>query len=175
MAKSIASNYRVGIGYDIHRLAVGRSLFLGGVRIPSAKGLSGHSDADVLLHAICDALLGGAGLADIGVYFPDTDVQYKNIPSTELLKRVLALISKKKLSIINLDTVLIAEAPRIALWRMKIKQHIAKILHIQPQLVNLKATTAEGVGDIGKNKAIAAWCVVLLRSNKTKPYTARRS
>jgi len=155
--------YRVGIGYGIHRLVEGRKLFLGGIQIPYSKGLFGHSDADVLLHAICDALLGGVGLADIGEHFPNTDVKYKGARSTELLKRVLRLIKRRGFAIVNIDTTLIAQAPRISFWKLEIQKNIAKILNISPEVVNLKATTTEGLGDIGKNKAIAAWCAVLLR------------
>ncbi|MGD9014596.1 MAG: 2-C-methyl-D-erythritol 2,4-cyclodiphosphate synthase [Candidatus Omnitrophota bacterium] len=158
--------YQAGIGYDIHRLVKGRKLFLGGIQIPYTKGLSGHSDADVLLHAICDALLGGMGLSDIGEHFPNTDAKYKNIRSTQLLRRVLRLIRKNRFMVVNLDTTVVAQAPRISSYRLKIQQNIARILGLKPKLVNLKATTAEGVGDIGKNKAIAAWAVALLRRRK---------
>ncbi len=158
--------YRVGIGYDIHRLVKGRKLFLGGIQIPHSKGLSGHSDADVLLHAICDALLGAAGEADIGKHFPNTDVKYKGIRSTELLKRVLRLIKRKGFAIVNLDTAVVAQAPKISSWKFKIQKNVAGILNLNPRAFNLKATTAEGMGDIGKNKAIAAWCAVLLRRAK---------
>ena len=158
--------YRVGIGYDIHRLVKGRKLFLGGIQIPYSKGLFGHSDADVLLHAICDALLGAAGLVDIGKHFPDTDVRYKGIRSTKLLNWVLHLIKKRDFAIVNLDVTIVAQAPRISPWESKIKNNITKILKLKSQSVNLKATTAEGVGDICKNKAIAAWCVSLLRRVK---------
>ncbi len=156
-------NYRIGIGYDIHPLVKGRKLFLGGIQIPYSKGLSGHSDADVLLHAICDALLGAAGLADIGNYFPSTDVKYKGIRSIEILKRVSSLIKKKGFAIVNLDTVVVAQAPRISHWKLKIQKNIAGLLNVSPQAFNLKATTAEGMGDIGKNKAMSAWCAALLR------------
>jgi len=155
--------FRVGVGYDVHRLVKGRKLFLGGIQIPYSKGLCGYSDADVLLHAICDAILGAAGLTDIGEHFPDTDVKYKGIRSTELLKKVLGLIKKRGLAIVNLDTILIAQAPRISLWKLKIQENIAETLGLKPEVVNLKATTAEGLGDIGRNKAIAAWCVTILR------------
>jgi len=158
--------YRAGIGYDIHRLVKGRKLFLGGIQIPYSKGLYGHSDADVLLHAICDALLGGVGLSDIGEHFPNTDVKYKGISSTQLLKKVLQLIKKKGFKVVNLDTTVIVQAPRISLRRLEIQKSIARILSLRAKAVNLKATTAEGLGDIGKNKAIAAWCVALLRRRK---------
>ncbi|MFC1658211.1 2-C-methyl-D-erythritol 2,4-cyclodiphosphate synthase [Candidatus Omnitrophota bacterium] len=155
--------YRVGIGYDIHRLVKGRKLFLGGVQIEHPKGLLGHSDADVLLHAVCDALLGAAGLDDIGVLFPDTDARYKDIRSTELLKRVLRLVGDKGFKLVNLDTTIVAQAPRIYSLKLKIQKNISKILKLSLRAINLKATTAERLGDVGRNKAIAAWCVVLLR------------
>jgi 2-C-methyl-D-erythritol 2,4-cyclodiphosphate synthase len=158
--------YRAGIGYDIHRLVKGRKLFLGGIQIPYTKGLLGHSDADVLLHAICDAILGAAGLADIGKHFPDSDARYKDISSSELLKKVFRLIRAKGFKVINLDATLVAQAPRISLIRSKIEKHIAGLLGLKHKAVSLKATTSEGLGDIGKNKAIAAWCVVLLRRAK---------
>ena len=158
--------YRAGIGYDIHRLVKGRKLFLGGIQIPYSKGLSGYSDADVLLHAICDALLGAAGLADIGKHFHNTDEKFRGIRSTELLKMVLRLIKKNGFRIINLDTTLVAQAPRISNFKSKIEQNIARILNLKAEVVNLKATTSEGVGEIGKNKAIAAWCVALLRRKR---------
>lgn len=156
-------NYRVGIGYDIHRLVKGRKLYLGGVQIPYSKGLSGHSDADVLLHAICDAFLGAIGLADIGEYFPNSDKKYKGIRSTQLLKKVLGFIDSEGFAVVNLDTTLIAEAPKVSSWKTKIKKSIARLLKLKVQTVNLKATTAEGIGEVGKNEAIAAWCVALLR------------
>ena len=158
--------YRAGIGYDVHRLVKGRKLLLGGIQVPYSKGLFGHSDADVLLHAICDALLGAAGLADIGEHFPDTDVKYKGIRSTELLKRVSRLIKREGFTVVNLDTILVAQAPRISLWKLKIEKNIARILKLNPETISLKATTTEGTGDIGKNKIIAAWCVALLRRIK---------
>ncbi|MFH1678634.1 MAG: 2-C-methyl-D-erythritol 2,4-cyclodiphosphate synthase [Candidatus Omnitrophota bacterium] len=158
--------YRAGIGYDIHRLVKGRKLFLGGIEIPYSKGLLGHSDADVLLHAICDAFLGAAGLSDIGEHFPDTDLKYKGIRSTELLKKVFRLIKNKGFMVVNLDTTIIAQAPRVSLWRQEIHNSLIRLLKLKPEAVNLKATTTEGLGDIGKNKAIAAWCVALLRRAK---------
>jgi 2-C-methyl-D-erythritol 2,4-cyclodiphosphate synthase len=158
--------YRVGIGYDIHRLVKGRKLFLGGIQIPYSKGLLGYSDADVLLHAICDALLGGLGLGDIGKHFPNTDARYKNIRSTELLKKVFRLTKNKGFAVVNLDVTVVAQAPKISLQRLEMQKSIAKLLNLSHESVNLKATTAEGVGDIGKSKAIAAWCVALLRRDK---------
>lgn len=159
-------SFRTGIGYDIHRLVKGRKLFLGGLPIPYTKGLLAYSDGDVLLHAICDALLGAGGLADIGVHFPDTDIRYKGIRSTILLRRVLQLIKKQGFCVINVDAVIIAQAPKISVWRARLQKNIAKMLNIKPKAVNLKATTAEGLGDIGTGKAIAAWSVALLRRTK---------
>lgn len=157
------SIYRVGIGYDIHRLVKGRKLFLGGVQFSYSKGLLGHSDGDVLLHAVCDAILGALGLADIGKHFPNTDAKYKNIRSAELLKKVFRLAKRKGFAVVNLDATIVAEAPKISTQRFQMQNSIAGLLELSPEAVNLKATTAEGVGGIGKNKAIAAWCVALLR------------
>ena len=158
--------YRVGIGYDVHRLVKGRKLFLGGVNITHSKGLLGHSDADVLLHAICDALLGAAGLGDIGEHFPNTEIKYKDIRSAVLLKKVLLLLKDKHLKPVNLDTILIIETPNITPYKSKIERSITKLLDISEKAISLKATTAEGIGDIGKNKAITTWCSVLLRRIK---------
>ncbi|MBL7081228.1 MAG: 2-C-methyl-D-erythritol 2,4-cyclodiphosphate synthase [Candidatus Omnitrophica bacterium] len=160
--------YRVGIGYDIHRLVKGRKLFLGGIEIAHPLGLAGHSDADVLVHAIADALLGGAGLGDIGKMFPDDDAQYKDMRSTKLLKAVCTVLKKKRFKIINIDSVLIAQKPRIAQMRLKMESNIAKILNISPSCVSIKATTNEGLGLIGRAQAIAAWAVVLLRGGNIK-------
>ena len=153
---------RIGLGYDIHRLVKGRKLFLGGVEIPFPKGLLGHSDADVLLHAVCDALLGALGKGDIGEHFPNTDKQYKGISSLILLQRVYALVKKEGFSVGNVDTMILAQAPNLKAFKPKMRAAIAKVLRIPPQRVNIKATTQEGVGFIGKSKAIAAYAMVLL-------------
>ena len=154
--------YRVGIGYDIHRLVEGRPLFLGGVRIPYKDGLSGHSDADVLLHAVCDALLGAAGLEDIGEHFPDTAPLYKDIRSTRLLQEVALLVRKHKFAVANIDTVVITEEPKLSSFKPKIRESIARILKIKEGQVSVKAKTNEGLGELGARKAIAAYAVALI-------------
>lgn len=155
-------NYRIGIGYDIHRLVRGRRLFLGGIEIAHTKGLLGHSDADVLLHAVCDALLGAAAAPDIGELFPDTDPRYRGISSAELLKKVLTLIKKKGFRIVNLDTVIIAEEPKLSGLKMKIRRNIARLLNIKEDRVNVKAKTNEGLGALGRKNALASYAVALL-------------
>ena len=154
---------RIGIGYDLHRLAEGRKLVLGGVEVPFDKGLLGHSDADVLTHAVCDALLGALGQGDIGEHFPDTDAQYKNISSMVLLKHVKELLDNKGYAIVNLDTVVIAEKPNLKLFKSKIKASLAKALGVKEDAVGVKAKTNEGLGFGPKGEeAIAATAVVLL-------------
>jgi len=153
---------RVGSGYDIHRLIKGRKLVLGGVVIPFEKGLLGHSDADVVLHALCDALLGAAGLGDIGQHFPDTEPQFKGISSMELLARTFQLVRDKGFCVNNVDATILAEAPRLDLYRSTMRTNIAGVLELEPADVNIKATTMEGLGAIGKGEAIAAMCVVTL-------------
>ena len=157
---------RVGIGYDIHRLVDGRKLFLGGVEIPYVKGLLGYSDGDVVLHAIADAMLGALSLGDIGQHFPNTDPQYKDIPSGEILKKVAGLISAKKFAIINIDTVILAEEPKVYPFKDNMVEALAGILGIKKDRLNIKATTNEGVGSIGRGEAIAAYAVVTLEEKK---------
>lgn len=154
---------RIGLGYDIHSLALERKLFIGGVEIPYVKGLLGHSDADVLIHAICDALLGAISEGDIGEHFPDTDPKYQGISSTELLKLVLKLVIKKRYSISNIDTVIIAQEPGMAPFKKMIQENLAKILEIDTESVSIKAKTNEGMGEVGRKEAIACYAVVLLR------------
>ena len=154
--------YRTGIGYDIHRLVEGRKLFIGGVDIPYIKGLLGHSDADALLHAICDALLGAAGLADIGEHFPDSDPKYHNISSIELLKTVVGLLEEKKFLITNIDTVIIAQEPVLSPFKKQIQENIAQVLKIKEDSVNVKAKTNEGLGEIGQKQAIACYAIATL-------------
>ncbi|NVL90629.1 MAG: 2-C-methyl-D-erythritol 2,4-cyclodiphosphate synthase [Desulfobacterales bacterium] len=153
---------RVGFGYDIHRLIQGRKLVLGGVVIPFDKGLAGHSDADVLLHAVCDALLGAAGLGDIGRHFPDTDPAFKGISSMELLARTFQLIRDKGFCVNNVDATILAEAPKLAPHCSDMQANIAGVLELKSANVNIKATTMEGLGAIGKGEAIAAMCAVTL-------------
>ena len=153
---------RIGIGYDVHRLVSGRKLILGGTLIPYEKGLLGHSDADVLTHAVCDALLGAAGLGDIGLHFPDTDPAYKNISSLTLLARTRAQILNKGFTIVNIDTVIFAESPKIGSYRKNMQENLAASVEIDPSYINIKATTTEGLGMIGKGEGIGAMSVVLI-------------
>jgi len=153
---------RTGIGYDVHRLVAGRKLVLGGIEIPYEKGLLGHSDADVLVHAVCDALLGAAGLGDIGLHFPDTDPKYKDISSLTLLTQTSVMVRKKGLTILNIDTIIFAEAPKIGPYRKIMQENLAAAVNVDPGCVNIKATTTEGLGIIGKGEGIGAMCVVLV-------------
>jgi 2-C-methyl-D-erythritol 2,4-cyclodiphosphate synthase len=157
---------RFGIGYDVHRLARGRKLIVGGVRIPSEYGPVGHSDADVLLHAICDAILGAAALGDIGKHFPDTDKKYKNISSLKLLKLVGSMIRKKKWDINNIDSTLILETPKIAKYIDTMRKRIGKALHISPQIISIKATTHEGLGAFGREEGCAAVAIASILEQK---------
>jgi len=156
------SNMRIGFGYDSHRLVEGRKLIIGGVEIPSDEGLMGHSDADVLLHAICDAILGAAGEGDIGRHFPDTDEEYRDISSLELLARVRDIAMKKGCIINNIDTTVVLESPKLKeyIGRMIIK--IASSLVMESNRINIKATTNEGMGFTGRGEGIAAFAVVTL-------------
>jgi len=153
---------RIGIGYDIHKFTRGRGLYLGGIYIPFNKSLKGHSDADVLLHAICDALLGAAGKGDLGEHFPDTDPVYRGISSGELLSKVKEIVSEEGYGISYIDSVIIAEAPAISPKRRDMIENIASILEIDPEQIHIKATTSEGLGAIGKKEGIAAFAVCLL-------------
>jgi 2-C-methyl-D-erythritol 2,4-cyclodiphosphate synthase len=155
---------RIGHGYDVHQLVAGRDLILGGVKIPHSKGLHGHSDADVLIHAICDACLGAAGLGDIGRHFPDTDAVYKNIDSRKLLRKVKEAIAERGWKIANVDSTLVAQAPCIAPHLPQMIQNIATDLGIAPESVNIKSTTTEKLGFAGREEGIAAHAVVLLES-----------
>ena len=153
---------RIGIGYDVHKLVAGRKLVLGGVVIPFEKGLLGHSDADVLVHAACDALLGAAGLGDIGRYFPDTDLQYKDISSLILLAETNTMIRNKGFTIRNIDTIIFAEAPKISPFHIQMQENLARAVEVDAGCINIKATTTEGLGTIGKGEGIAAMSVALL-------------
>jgi 2-C-methyl-D-erythritol 2,4-cyclodiphosphate synthase len=151
---------RIGQGFDVHALAAGRKLVIGGVTIPHARGLAGHSDADVLLHAICDALLGAAGLGDIGRHFPDSDAAYKDADSRALLRQVKAKLGKAR--IVNIDATLMAQEPRMAPYIPRMIENIAADLGMEPAAVNIKATTTEHLGFIGRAEGIAAQAIVLL-------------
>jgi 2-C-methyl-D-erythritol 2,4-cyclodiphosphate synthase len=153
---------KVGYGYDVHQLVEGRDLILGGVKIPFPKGLLGHSDADVLVHAACDALLGAAGLDDIGVHFPDDSTRYKNIYSIELLKLCCRKVQAKGFVLVNLDATIMAQAPKIAPFREAMKANMAAALDCETDQINIKATTTEGLGIIGKGQGMAAMCAVLI-------------
>ena len=153
---------RVGFGYDVHALVTGRPLFLGGIEIPYPLGLEGHSDADVLLHAICDALLGAIGEGDIGKHFPDTDSQYRGIRSTVLLKRVINKIKEKGFHLVNIDATLVAQKPKLSEFIPRMVRQIADVLEIEPGRVNVKATTTEGLGFAGRGEGIGAYAVALV-------------
>ncbi len=153
---------RAGIGYDIHRLVEGREMWLGGVPIKSVTGALGHSDADVVLHAICDAMLGATGMGNIGGRFPDTDVAYKGVRSSELVTSVYRLISAKGWRVLNLDVNVHLEEPRIGGYLKRMAQVIAEMLEIEPDRVNLKPRTGEGLGEIGRGEAVAAQAVILV-------------
>jgi len=153
---------RIGQGFDVHQLVAGRALVIGGVAIPYEKGLLGHSDADVLLHAICDALLGAAALGDIGRHFPDSDARYKGIDSRELLRHVASLLREKGYAVVNVDATIIAQAPRMAPHIPAMVANIAADLRVDVGAVNVKATTTEELGFTGRGEGIAAAAVCLL-------------
>jgi 2-C-methyl-D-erythritol 2,4-cyclodiphosphate synthase len=153
---------RIGTGYDVHRLVPGCPLVLGGVTIPFEKGLLGHSDADVLVHAACDALLGAAGLADIGHHFPDSDARYKGIYSIELLRRTYELVNERGYALINMDATVFAQAPKLAPHREAMRQTMARAMQVSPDQINIKATTTEGLGEVGAGEGMAAMCVALI-------------
>jgi 2-C-methyl-D-erythritol 2,4-cyclodiphosphate synthase len=153
---------RIGHGYDLHRLVDGRALFLGGVKIDSPRGLLGHSDGDVVLHAICDAILGAIGAGDIGQHFPDSDERFRGTPSSELLKHVATLLRSEGLAVVNVDVTVCAEQPKLAPYRMAMRGRIAELLGIPAESASIKAKTNEGIGPVGQGEAIWATAVVLL-------------
>lgn len=154
--------YRIGSGVDYHRLVTGRDLWIGGVKIPHTKGALGHSDADVLLHAICDAMLGALALGDIGFHFPDTDNSFKDIDSKILLKRSAEIIAAKGYKVINIDSTLCLEAPKIKPYVSQMQQTIAAIVHVTIDDVSIKATTTEQMGFVGREEGLKAYATVLL-------------
>ena len=156
------TNLRIGHGYDVHRLVEGRKLILGGVDIPWEKGLLGHSDADVLVHAVMDALTGAARLGDIGKLFPDTDPAYAGISSLKLLSEVGRLLGEKGFAVVNIDATLLAQAPKVGPYKQTMAENMATALGIDPEQVNVKATTEEGLGFTGDGSGMAAHAVVLL-------------
>ncbi len=157
-------SYRIGSGVDFHQLVAGRDLMLGGIKIPHTKGALGHSDADVLLHAICDALLGALGLGDIGKHFPDTEAEYKNIDSKVLLQRTAALITAEGYAVVNIDSTLCLEAPKIKPYVAQMQAAIAHIVGVAEKDVSIKATTTEKLGFVGREEGVIAYATVLLRA-----------
>ena len=153
---------RVGLGYDVHRFAPGRELWLCGVKVPHTEGLAGHSDADVALHALCDALLGAASLRDIGYHFPDTDASFKDADSKLLLARVVELIGEKGYSVGNVDVTVCAQTPKLSPHIDRMRQTVAAILKVEPDDVGIKATTTEGLGYTGRKEGIAAYATCLI-------------
>lgn len=159
---------RIGCGYDVHRLGQGRKLILGGVEVPFASGLQGHSDADVLTHALMDALLGAAGMGDIGVHFPDTDPSYAGADSVALLRRVMELIWAAGLTVGNADMTIIAQRPKLALYLSAMRARLAGAMEVDESKVNIKATTEEGLGFTGSGEGMAANAVVLLEETQPR-------
>ena len=159
------SNIRIGNGYDVHRLVVGRKLILGGVDVPHSMGLDGHSDADVLLHSLCDALLGALGARDIGAYFPDTDPKWKGISSLLLLEEVIRMCREKGFELANADSLIVAQKPKLAPHLPEMKNNIASALGTETDRINIKATTTEKLGFAGREEGISAYAVALLVKN----------
>jgi len=157
---------RVGLGSDLHQFSDGRRLMLGGIEIPAVKGLKGHSDADVVLHSICDALLGAAGMGDIGGHFPDTDEKFRDISSKELLRAVMKLLKNDKWQVSNIDVMVMLEEPKIEPFKEKMRDSIAEIVGVEPNRINIKATTAERVGAIGRGEAAASQAVALIQQKR---------
>jgi 2-C-methyl-D-erythritol 2,4-cyclodiphosphate synthase len=158
---------RIGIGYDIHRLVEGRRLILGGVEIPHEKGLLGHSDSDVLIHAICDALLGAAALGDIGTHFPDTDPRWAGVSSLQFLEHVVGLLAKNGYAVGNVDATINAERPKLRAHIQSIRERLASVLQIEVDRVSVKAKTNEGLESVGRKEAIAANAVAIIHSRKS--------
>lgn len=158
-------NIRIGNGYDVHRLVEGRKLILGGVNVPHSMGLDGHSDADALAHALCDALLGALGAGDIGAYFPDTDLKWKGISSLLLLKEVMRMCREKGFELANVDSVIVAQQPKLFPHLPEMKKNIAAALDVETDRINIKATTTEKLGFAGREEGISASAVALLVKN----------
>ena len=154
---------RTGFGYDVHPFGPGDGFFLGGVKIPFDKGLAGYSDADVLLHAVCDALLGACSLGDLGTHFPDTDPRYKGISSLELLKRVSEMVRERGFVVINVDSTIVAEKPKLAPYVPEMVKNIATCLSVETNQVSVKATTSEGLGFVGKGEGIACYALATVK------------
>ena len=160
------SNYKIGHGYDVHRLKEGADCWIGGIKLKHTKGAVGHSDADVVIHVICDALLGALNLRDIGFHFSDTDEKYKDIDSKKLLKKVIDMVRRKNYEVNNIDVTIMAEYPKLSTHINEMQNILSKVMEIEKDLLSIKATTTEGLGFIGREEGIAATCVVLLRSDQ---------
>ena len=160
------SNYRIGHGYDVHRLEEGADCWIGGIKLKHTKGAVGHSDADVVIHVICDALLGALNLRDIGFHFYDTDEKYKNIDSKKLLKKVIDMVRRRNYEVNNIDVTIMTEYPKLSPRINEMQNILSKVMEIEKDLLSIKATTTEGLGFIGREEGIAATCVVLLRSDQ---------
>jgi 2-C-methyl-D-erythritol 2,4-cyclodiphosphate synthase len=160
----VNASTRVGIGFDVHAFAEGNFIMLGGVRIPHERGVRAHSDGDVVVHALCDALLGAAGLGDIGMHFPDTDPQWRGVAGAVLLERVLAMLLARGFEPLNVDVTILAERPRIAPHREAMRRRLAEMLDLPPEMVNVKATTTEQLGLIGRGEGLAAQAIALVES-----------
>jgi 2-C-methyl-D-erythritol 2,4-cyclodiphosphate synthase len=154
--------YRIGMGYDVHPFVEGRPLIMGGITIPYHQGLAGHSDADCLVHAICDALLGAIAEGDLGRHFPDSDPRYKDVESLLLLKKVAEMVEEKGFRVTNIDATIVAQAPKMAPYRSQMEERIAAHVGVEKKRVNVKATTTEGLGFIGREEGIAAYACVLV-------------
>jgi 2-C-methyl-D-erythritol 2,4-cyclodiphosphate synthase len=165
----IFMSYRIGYGTDFHQLQEGRAFWLGGVNIPFSKGATGHSDADVLLHAICDALLGALSLGDIGTHFPDTDPQYKNIDSRILLERTVEMIHTQNFHVVNIDSTICLEEPKISKYTAEMRNIIASIVKLSAEDISIKATTTERMGFVGRGEGIIAYALALLAKNTARP------
>jgi len=158
-------NFRVGIAYDVHQLAAGRKLWLGGVEVEHEKGAVGHSDADVLIHVICDALLGAANLRDIGFHFPDTDTKYKDIDSKVLLQEVMKLLQEHEYAVGNVDTTICLQRPKIQEYIPKMKSTLARVMGVSEDVISIKATTTEKMGFVGREEGISAFATALIYNN----------
>lgn len=162
MAEKKGPAYRIGMGYDVHPFAENRPLILGGITIRHQQGLAGHSDADCLVHAICDALLGAIAAGDLGRHFPDSDPQYKDVESLLLLKKVGAMVEQRGFKIANIDATIVAQAPQLAPYHLQMEEKIANTVRVEHEQVNVKATTTEKLGFIGRGEGIAAYAIVLV-------------
>jgi len=163
----MATTMRIGYGYDVHPLGAGRALILGGLEIPHSKGLLGHSDSDVLVHAVCDALLGAMGEGDLGRHFPSSDPKFKNVSSLQFLEDVAAKLKKKGYRIVNIDTVIVAQAPRLSPFLAAMQKRMAEVLRIDPDLINVKVKSGEGLDAVGREEGMTAHAVCLIESAKT--------